>query len=65
MWKIFRRTPAPLQKVMTTGRFEIEQNGETASYLRIIQLERECSWNLIHTEIPESLRPHRPRVFSG
>jgi predicted GNAT family acetyltransferase len=52
MWNIFRRTPPPLQKV-TTGRFEIEQNGETA------YLEYSLSGNileLIHTEIPEPLR---------
>jgi uncharacterized protein len=52
MWNIFRRIPAPLQKV-TSGRFQIEQNGETA------YLEYSLSGNvleLIHTEIPETLR---------
>jgi predicted GNAT family acetyltransferase len=52
MWNIFRRKPLPLQKV-TTGRFEIEQNGETA------YLEYSLSGDVLeltHTEIPESLR---------
>src|SRR5215472_19175028 len=51
-WRIFRRKPAPQQKV-TTGRFEIEQDGEVA------YLEYSLSGNvleLIHTEDPEKLR---------
>jgi predicted GNAT family acetyltransferase len=51
MWGFFRRKP-PLQQV-TTGRFEIERNGETA------YLEYSLSGNileLIHTEVPEKLR---------
>jgi uncharacterized protein len=52
MWEIFRRKPLTLQKV-TTGRFEIAQNGEVA------YLEYSLSGNvleLIHTEVPEKLR---------
>ena len=52
MWDIFHRKPLPLQKV-TTGRFEIEQDGEVA------YLEYSLSGNileLIHTEVPEKLR---------
>ncbi len=52
MWEIFRRKPRPLQKV-TTGRFEIERNGEVA------YLEYSLSGNILeltHTEIPEKLR---------
>jgi len=52
VWKIFRRKLRHPQKV-TTGRFEIEQNGEVA------YLEYNLSGNileLIHTEIPEKLR---------
>ena len=52
MWGIFRRKPRPQQKV-TTGRFEIERNGEVA------YLEYSLSGNvlvLIHTEVPEKLR---------
>jgi len=50
--KIFRRKPLQLQKV-TTGRFEIEQNGEAA------YLEYSLSGNVLeltHTEVPEKLR---------
>jgi predicted GNAT family acetyltransferase len=52
VWNIFHRKPLPPQKV-TTGRFEIEQDGETA------YLEYSLSGNileLIHTAVPESLR---------
>jgi predicted GNAT family acetyltransferase len=52
MWDFFRRKPLPLQKV-TSGRFEIERNGETA------YLEYSLSGNileLIHTEVPKELR---------
>ena len=52
MWKIFRRKPQSPQKV-TTGRFEIERNGEVAF------LEYELSENLLvlsHTEVPKDLR---------
>ncbi|MGC2332785.1 MAG: GNAT family N-acetyltransferase [Candidatus Acidiferrales bacterium] len=52
MWKIFRREPLPKQLV-TTGRFEIEQDGEIA------YLEYSLGGNvleLIHTEVPEKLR---------
>ena len=51
-WGIFRRKPASQQKV-TTGRFEIERNGEVA------YLEYSLSagvLELIHTEVPEKLR---------
>jgi predicted GNAT family acetyltransferase len=52
VWEIFRRKPRLLQKV-TTGRFEIERDGEVA-YL-------EYSWSgnileLSHTEVPKNLR---------
>jgi predicted GNAT family acetyltransferase len=52
MWNIFQRKPRVPQQV-TTGRFEIERNGEIA-YLNytlagdILTLE--------HTEVPEKLR---------
>ena len=52
MWEIFHRKPRPPQKV-TTGRFEIERNGEVA------YLEYSLSGDileLIHTEIPENIR---------
>jgi len=52
VWKIFRRKSRQPQKV-TTGRFEIEQNGEVA------YLEYSLSGNvleLVHTEVPEKLR---------
>ncbi len=51
-WGIFRHKRLPQQKV-TTGRFEIERNGEVA------YLEYTLSGNvlgLIHTEVPEKLR---------
>jgi uncharacterized protein len=50
-WGIFRRKPQP-QKV-TTGRIEIERDGQVA------YLEYSLSGNvleLIHTEVPENLR---------
>jgi uncharacterized protein len=52
VWNIFHRKPLPSQKV-TTGRFEIEQGGQTA------YLEYSLSGNileLIHTEVPSELR---------
>src|SRR5437868_2252708 len=52
MWGIFRHKPLPRQKV-TTGRFEIERNGEVA------YLEYSLSGNILeltHTEVPEGLR---------
>jgi predicted GNAT family acetyltransferase len=52
LWELFRRKPRPLQKV-TTGRFEIERDGEVA------YLEYSLSGNileLIHTEVPKKLR---------
>jgi uncharacterized protein len=52
VWKIFQRKPQQLQKI-TTGRFEIEQSGQTA------YLEYSLTGNileLIHTEVPEKLR---------
>jgi len=51
-WGMFRRKPLPLQKV-TTGRFEIERNGEVA------YLEYNLSGNVLeltHTEVPKKLR---------
>src|SRR5438309_6321914 len=51
-WWIFRREPIPKQKV-TTGRLEIEQNGEVA------YLEYSLSGNVLeltHTEVPKNLR---------
>lgn len=51
-WGMFRHKPVPQQKV-TSGRFEIERNGEVAS------LEYSLGGNileLIHTEVPEKLR---------
>ena len=51
-WGIFRHKRLPQQEV-TTGRFEIERNGEVA------YLEYTLSGNvlgLIHTEVPEKLR---------
>jgi predicted GNAT family acetyltransferase len=52
MWEIFRRKPRPQQKV-TTGRFEIERNGEVA-YLDYSL----AGYTLVlsHTEVPEKLR---------
>jgi len=52
VWESFRRKPRPQQKV-TTGRFEIERNGEIA------YLEYSLAGNilvLMHTEVPENLR---------
>jgi hypothetical protein len=52
MWKIFHREARPPQKV-TTGRFEIERNGEVA------YLNYSLAGNILtldHTEIPEKLR---------
>ena len=52
MWRLFRRKPEVRQEV-TTGRFEMEREGETA------YLEYSLSGNvleLIHTEVPEKLR---------
>ena len=51
-WKIFRHKPLPQQKV-TTGRFEIERDGEVA-YLEYSLSENVLG--LIHTEVPENLR---------
>jgi len=53
VWEIFHRKPPPQPQKVTTGRFEIEQNGEVA------YLEYSLSGNileLIHTEVPEKLR---------
>ena len=55
MWEMFRRKPQPPQKV-TSGRFEIERNGEVA------YLEYSLSKNILilaHTEVPEKLRHMR------
>jgi predicted GNAT family acetyltransferase len=52
MWNIFRRKPRTPQQV-TTGRFEIERNGEVA------YLNYTLAGNILtldHTEIPEKLR---------
>ena len=52
MWNIFHRKPRPPQQV-TTGRFEIERNGEVA------YLNYTLAGNILtldHTEIPEKLR---------
>jgi uncharacterized protein len=51
-WRLFRRKPLP-QHLVTTGRIEIERNGEVA------YLEYSLSGNvleLIHTEVPQKLR---------
>ncbi|MCU1284338.1 MAG: hypothetical protein JWO13_688 [Acidobacteriales bacterium] len=51
-WGIFSRKPVPQQNV-TTGRLEIEQNGEVA------YLQYSLSGNVLeltHTEVPEKLR---------
>jgi len=51
-WGIFRHKPLP-QQTVTTGRLEIEQNGEVA------YLEYSLSGNVLeltHTEVPEKLR---------
>jgi uncharacterized protein len=53
MWGIFRRKPPSPPQQVTTGRFEIERNGEVA------YLEYSLSGDileLIHTEIPEKIR---------
>jgi hypothetical protein len=53
VWKIFRRRKPPQPQKVTTGRFEIEQDGEVA------YLEYSLSGNileLVHTEVPEKLR---------
>ena len=53
MWEIFRRKPPSAQQEVTTGRFEIDRNGEVA------YLEYSLSGDileLIHTEIPEKIR---------
>jgi len=50
MWQIFRRKPRPQQK-LTTGRFEIERNGEVA-YLNYSLVGNILT--LDHTEIPEN-----------
>jgi uncharacterized protein len=52
MWEMFRRAPRAQHKV-TTGRFEIERNGEVA------YLDYSLAGNILvlsHTEIPEKLR---------
>lgn len=52
MWEIFRRKPRPPQ-IVTTGRIEIERNGEVA------YLEYSLTGNILeltHTEVPEKLR---------
>ena len=52
MWEMFQRKPRAPQKV-TTGRFEIERNGEVA------YLDYSLAGNILelsHTEIPEKLR---------
>src|SRR6266853_1484587 len=51
-WRIFRHKLLP-QQMVTTGRFEIQQNGEAA------YLEFSLSGNVLeltHTEVPEKLR---------
>ena len=52
MWDIFHRKPREPQQV-TTGRFEIERNGEVA------YLNYTLAGNILtldHTEVPENLR---------
>jgi uncharacterized protein len=52
VWEIFRHKPRPPQHV-TSGRFEIERNGEVA------YLDYNLAGNtlvLAHTEVPENLR---------
>ncbi|HSS96681.1 MAG TPA: GNAT family N-acetyltransferase [Terriglobales bacterium] len=54
MWKIFDRKPQD-KHLVTKGRFEIEQDGETAF------LEYTLSGHvltLLHTKVPEKLRHH-------
>lgn len=51
-WNVFRRKPRLQQKV-TSGRFQIERNGEVA------YLEYSLSGNILvltHTEVPKKLR---------
>lgn len=51
-WSMVRRKP-PMQQKVTTGRFELERDGEVAS------LEYSMTGNvlgLIHTEVPAKLR---------
>jgi predicted GNAT family acetyltransferase len=51
-WDMFRSKPSPAQQV-TTGRFELEQDGQVAF------LEYSLSGDVLeltHTEVPESLR---------
>jgi predicted GNAT family acetyltransferase len=53
-WRLFRHKPEPKQNV-TTGRLEIQQDGEVA------YLEYSLSGNVLeltHTEVPEKLRGH-------
>jgi uncharacterized protein len=50
-WGIFRKKPQP--QLVTTGRFETEQNGKTA-YLEYSLSGRVLE--LTHTEVPETLR---------
>ena len=53
MWGIFRRKPPSPPQEVTTGRFEIERNGEVA------YLDYSLAGNILvlsHTEIPEKLR---------
>jgi len=52
MWNIFRRKPRTAQQV-TTGRFEIERNGE-AAYLNYTLTGNMLT--LDHTEVPERLQ---------
>jgi len=52
-WGTFRHKPQPQSQKVTTGRLEIERNGEVA------YLEYSLGGNvleLIHTEVPEKLR---------
>jgi len=54
-FKILRRHSTPAPQNVTSGRFEIEHDGEVA------YLEYTLSGNvlgLIHTEVPEKLRHH-------
>src|SRR5882724_10924871 len=61
-WGSFRHKPQPQSQKVTTGRFEIEQNGEVA------YLEYSLGGNvleLVHTEVPEKLPSHESRVLPG
>jgi uncharacterized protein len=52
VWNIFHRNSLP-EQLVTTGRFEIEQDGQTA------YLDYSLTGNileLIHTEVPPALR---------